>query len=256
MGEKPGVLVTGAADGIGWATAELFAARGWRVAIADIDEDAARRRANELGEGHLGLGVDVADEAAVVACAETMRERFGGCDALVNNAGIGDTHLPTLEQKLADFRRVVDVHLQGTYLMSREIGRLMVAAGAGAIVNTSSIAGLGGMARRNAYGAAKAGIVSLTRAMACEWARHGVRVNAVAPGYVGTHLVRQLASAGRIDIAGIRKRVPMGRLGEPKDIAEAVVFLASPAASFITGAVLSVDGGWTAFGDFGDASPE
>ncbi|MBD3766132.1 MAG: SDR family oxidoreductase, partial [Rhodobacterales bacterium] len=126
----------------------------------------------------------------------------------------------------------------------------------GAVVNLCSIAGLTGLPRRNAYGAAKAGIAALTRAMACEWAGRGVRVNAVAPACVDTALVRRLVQAGRIDAAAIRRRTPLGRLIAAEEVAAAVAFLAGDAASGITGVVLPVDGGWTAFGDMGPAAAE
>lgn len=241
-------LVTGGADGIGLAIARALAATGHRVTIADLDGDKARERAAELGDGHRGMACDVTDEAQ--GAAVTASAPF---DVLVNNAGIGDSHLPTLEQDVDAFRRVLDVHLAGTFLMSREAARGMVARGRGAIVNLSSIAGLTGLPKRNAYGAAKAGIVAMTRSMACEWAAAGVRVNAVAPAFVETALVRKLADAGRIDLPTLRRRTPIGRLIRAEEVAAAVAFLASDAALAITGTVLPVDGGWTAFGDFGDA---
>jgi len=244
---EPVALITGGAEGIGRATAELFAARGFRVVIADLS--GAAEAAAALGPEHEGLALDVTDEDAV-------RGLFAGLDRIdvvVNNAGIGDSHLPTLEQEIDHFRRVLDVHLAGAFLVAREAGRRMTSQGGGVIVNLSSIAGVVGLPRRNAYGAAKAGIAMMTRSLACEWAVAGVRVNAVAPGYAGTTLVRNLVDAGRIDLAAIERRVPMGRLIEPAEIAEAIWFLASPAASAITGVTLSVDGGWAAFGDFGDA---
>jgi NAD(P)-dependent dehydrogenase (short-subunit alcohol dehydrogenase family) len=249
-----GVLVTGGADGIGWAIARSFAARGDRVAILDLDGARAAERAAALGPGHLGLGGDVTDEGQVEAAVARAVAAFGGLGAAVNNAGIGDNPAPTLEQDLDRFRRVLAVHVDGAFLVSRAAARAMMPAGGGAIVNIASIAGLGGIPRRNAYGAAKAGIVAMTRAMACEWAGAGIRVNAVAPGYVATELLAKLEAEGGVDLAAIRRRIPMGRLGEPEAIADAVVFLASPAARYVTGTVLPVDGGWSAFGGFGDAS--
>jgi NAD(P)-dependent dehydrogenase (short-subunit alcohol dehydrogenase family) len=249
-----GVIVTGGAAGIGWAIARAFAARGDRVAILDLDGAQAATRAAELGSGHLGLTCDVTDEASVRTAVDRAEEALGGLAAVVNNAGIGDNPAATLDQDLGGFRRVLSVHLDGTFLVSRAAARHMLPSGRGAIVNIASIAALGGLPRRNAYGAAKAGIAAMTRSMACEWAHAGIRVNAVAPGYVATELVARLADAGGLDLGAIRRRIPLGALGEPKAIADAVVFLASDAARYVTGAVLPVDGGWSAFGAAGDAS--
>jgi NAD(P)-dependent dehydrogenase (short-subunit alcohol dehydrogenase family) len=248
------VLITGSAEGIGWAMAQRFAAGGYRVAVADIDHSRAAARALELGPTHLAIGGDVASEDDVVRMIGEVMRSYGRLDVLVNNAGIGDTHLTTLDQRVEDFDRVLRVHLNWTFVASREAARVMVGAGGGAILNLSSIAGLTGLPRRNAYAAAKAGIISLTKNMACEWAQKGIRVNAIAPGFVNTTLVRKLEEAGRINRSRIERRIPMGRLAEAAEIAEAAWFLCSPAASYVTGTVLSVDGGWQAFGDAGDAS--
>lgn len=244
------VLVTGGADGIGRAIAEAFAALGDRVLIVDRDGGRAEATATEVGaEAH---ACDVTDADAVAALALAV----GRIDVLVNNAGIGDSHLPTLEQEADRFRKVLDVNLTGSFLTAQAIGRGMVGAGGGAIVNLASIAGITGLPRRNAYGAAKAGVVALTRNLACEWAGSGVRVNAVAPAYVDTALVRAIADSGRMDLKAVRRRTPMGRLIKAQEVAAAVVFLASDAASAITGVTLPVDGGWSAFGDFGDAADD
>ena len=250
---KPVVAITGAGDGIGWATAQVFARNGYRVALLDLDADRASERARELGEGHADIGCDVSKETEVRAAFGGIAEKFGGLDALVNNAGIGSPHLPTSEQTVESFERILDVHLTGTFLCSREAHALLAVRQAGSIVNVSSIAGITGLPRRNAYGAAKAGIASMTKSMACEWASVGIRVNAVAPGYVATALVKKLESDGFVDTPRLQRRIPMGRLARPEEIAAAIYFLSSSGASYITGTVLSVDGGWTAFGDACDA---
>jgi NAD(P)-dependent dehydrogenase (short-subunit alcohol dehydrogenase family) len=247
------VLITGAADGIGWATARRFAAGGFHVALADLRAEAATKRAEQLGEGHLALGADVAVEAEVCAMIAATQRHFGRLDVLVNNAGIGSSTAPTIEQTAETFSRELDIHLKGSFVASREAARLMLEQGGGAIVNLASMAGNIGLPRRNAYGAAKAGIMSLTRSMAAEWGRRGIRVNAVAPGYVRTALVEELERRGLLDTAVLARRTPLGRLARPEEIAEVIWFLASPQASFITGSVLSVDGGWQAFGAVGDA---
>lgn len=251
---KPVAVVTGAANGIGWATARHMALEGWRVALLDLNAPAAEARAATLGSAHMGVGCDVASEPSVQQAVQTVVMRLGRIDVLVNNAGIGDQTGATVTQNVDAFDRVLAVHLRGCFLMSQAVARVMLQAAPGtsgcrgAIVNLGSIASSTGLPARNAYSAAKAGIVGMTRAMASEWARDGIRVNAVAPGYVRTELINELERKGALDVAGITQRTPLGRMAEPAEIAEAIAFLASSRASYITGAVLAVDGGWTAFG--------
>ena len=247
-------IVTGAADGIGWATAQILAREGYRVALLDQKADAVQQRAEALGAQHLALSCDITSESAVTQAVDAVAARWCRIDALVNNAGIGDQTGSTLVQNVEAFDHVLAVHLRGTFLMSQAVGRVMlqtpVAAGKtrGSIVNLGSIASTIGLPTRNAYSAAKAGVLGMTRAMACEWARSGIRVNAVAPGYVNTALVADLSRRGMLDGKGIAHRTPLGRMAEPSEIAEAIYFLASPKSSYITGIVFPVDGGWTAFG--------
>ena len=247
-------IVTGAADGIGWATAQCLARHSYRVALLDLREAPLANRASMLGTQHQGVVCDVGSEASVARAVQSVHAAYGRIDVLVNNAGIGDQSGPTVGQLADAFDHVLAVHLRGTFLMSQAVARHMLQAPRdahgqrGAIVNLGSIASTIGLPARNAYCAAKAGILGMTRAMSGEWARAGIRVNAVAPGYVATALVRELEGKGAIDAAGIVRRTPMGRMAEPQEIAESIAFLASHKASYITGVVLPVDGGWTAFG--------
>lgn len=252
--ERNVVLVTGAAEGIGWAIAKRFAGAGYIVALCDKDGPKAAARAEELGGDHMAVAADVSSETEVVKMVKDVVARLGPITSLVNNAGIGPNHLPTIDQTLSHFQDVLRVHLDGTFLVSREVGRVMLTEQRGTIVNMSSMAGLQGMPRRNAYAAAKSGIATMTKGMACEWAYANIRVNAVAPGFVYTDLVKKLELDGRVNLEKLRRRTPMGRLGEPEEIADVVFFLCSPQSRYVTGTVLSVDGGWLAFGDSGDAS--
>ncbi|SEG17194.1 SDR family NAD(P)-dependent oxidoreductase [Marinobacterium lutimaris] len=253
-------LVTGAARGIGLATARTLAAENYSVALVDLDGDLAcekaREMAGQLAGGHSGYALDVCDTDQVVELVERIERDQGPITALVNNAGVADQPVCTLEQQSAPFLQLLEVHLGGTFELSRACVARMLARGGGTIVNLSSIAGFGGIPGRNAYSAAKAGISAMTRSMACEWARRGIRVNAVAPGYVSTELVKGLAGAGALDDHALRRRTPMGRLAEPCEIAEAIAFLLSDKASYITGTTLHVDGGWLALGAPETALPD
>lgn len=236
-------VVTGGAAGIGRAISEVLAEAGATVVVADRDEAAALSLAERL-EGQ-ALPLDVTDAEAAEAAAADLIARHGAPDILVNNAGIV-MNAPSLEVDLADWRRVLDVNLHGVFHTSRAFGRHMVAAGKGAVVNISSICGDVAVhpQPQAAYNAAKAGVNLLTKSLAVEWAGK-VRVNAVAPGYTATELTllgRSKPEWFNTWLSG----TPMGRLAEPREIALAVAFLASDAASYVTGTVLTVDGGYTA----------
>lgn len=239
---RPGdvACVTGGARGIGAAVAERLAAEGWQVAIIDRQPgDDPRFPAWQA---------DLADAAAIEHAMSDIARQLGPVTVLVNNAGMVEPMAPTAEQDMAHFRRTIAVNLKGTLHAARAAARQMIGAGGGAIVNLASITASLGLPGRNAYCASKAGVAMLTRSMACEWAEHGIRVNAVAPGYILTPAMEALIAAGTRDMSAILARIPMGRMGAPAEIAEAIAFLASDAASYITGTTLQADGGYLASG--------
>lgn len=246
-------LVTGGGRGIGWSIAKALTAKGVKVVINDLDRPHAEEAAAQLGNQALAVGGDVSVEPDVEAMVNACVERFGRIDLLVNNAGIADKVVPTEEQVTADWDRVVNIHLRGSYLCSKIAGRHMIAQGGGAIVNIASVAGVTGLPMRNAYSSAKAGMIMFTRILAAEWAKYGIRVNAVAPGYIRTPLLDELIRSGKFTETDIVKRTPMGRLGRPEEVADMVLLLLSDAASYVTGVTVPVDGGWCAFGSSGDA---
>jgi NAD(P)-dependent dehydrogenase (short-subunit alcohol dehydrogenase family) len=248
-------LVTGGASGLGFATATAFAREGATVVINDLRPEAAKDAAAKLGEQHFAVGGDVSSETDVAAMVAAALDRFGRIDILVNNAGMPDSFTPTVDQTLAHWQRLIDVHLTGTYLMSKTVAPSMIAQKSGVILNLNSIAGVLGLPVRTAYSAAKAGIGMLTQVLGCEWGPHNVRVNAVAPGYMLTPLTEKLIAEGKIDEKRIRRRTPMGTFGSAEDIAEAMVFLASDRAKFITAITLPVDGGYCSWGAPSDAFP-
>lgn len=236
-------VVTGGASGIGRAICEVLAEGGATVVVSDRDRDAAEKLAAELG-GH-ALTLDVTDAGAAEDVAAGLVSDHGAPDILINNAGIVQ-NAPSLYVDLAEWRRVLDVNLHGVFHTSRAFGRHMVAERKGSIINISSICGEVTVhpQPQAAYNAAKAGVNLLTKSLAVEWAGK-VRVNAVAPGYTATELTlmgRSKPEWFKVWLAGI----PMGRLANPREIALSVAFLASDAASYITGTVLTVDGGYTA----------
>lgn len=238
--------VTGGAGGIGRACAQALIEAGAVVVVLDRDADAAGRVAAGLGEGAEAVGIDVTDPASVDAAFARIAAAHDRLDILVNNAGIA-IRKPTLEIAVDDWQRVIDVNLTGCFLCAQAAGRLMVARKGGAIVNIASIMGLsgGGLYPNLSYQTSKGGLINMTRALAVEWARHGIRVNAVAPTWVDTELIAPLKGDPAF-VAAVERMTPMARLAQPSEVADAVVFLAGPGASMITGHTLPVDGGFLA----------
>jgi NAD(P)-dependent dehydrogenase (short-subunit alcohol dehydrogenase family) len=238
------VLITGAAAGIGWAAARRFAAQGARVLIADIDAAKAAIRAGELGAAHGFFGVDMAQPEQVAAMVQHCVSRLGGLDILVNNAGRTDTDgVGVVDQPVSVFENLVAVNLRGSLVAAEQAAAVMRTSGGGAIVNIASGAALRPVPFRNGYSASKAGVLAMTRHHACAWARDGIRVNAVAPGYTRTELVEALIARGRIDPVAVARRIPLGRMAAPEEIAATIAYLASPRASSLTGSTFLVDGG-------------
>ncbi len=244
-------LVTGAGSGIGRAAALAFAREGAWVAAADLKLEAARdtaRLVESAGGQAVAVEVDVTDDAAVEAMVQAAVKAFGGLDCAFNNAGIAAYQVNAGGQKIADvapeaWQRLLDVNLTGVWRCLRHEVAQMRTQGGGAIVNTASIAGLVGLPTSSAYVAAKHGVVGLTRTAAVDHAEENIRVNAVCPGYIETPMTEDTMRR-RGD--RVMARVPMARMGRPEEIAEAVVWLCSDRASFVTGAAWTVDGGYTA----------
>jgi NAD(P)-dependent dehydrogenase (short-subunit alcohol dehydrogenase family) len=237
-------VVTGAGSGIGRACAELLAAEGACVACADVAGEAAEAVADAIGRDAAPFAVDVADESAVAALYGKVERRFGAVHVLVNNAGIlmpGDGSI--VETDRAVWQRVLDVNLTGVFFCCKHGIPRLLAAGGGSVVNMASISGLVGSATSQiAYAASKGGVIALTRDVAVEFARRGIRANAVCPGPLETPLALQLYAD---DAAWQRRRIhiPTGRLGTPEEVAPLVLFLASDESSWVSGAAIVVDGG-------------
>lgn len=249
-------VVTGAGRNIGRAIAELFAAEGASVVVADLHRGRAEEAVAAIeaaGNEATAVAADVADEAAVAELVETAVATYGGLDVLVNNAGTMD-RADLLELPVDEFDRVLDVVLRGAFLCTREAARVMGETGGGRIVNLGSTSAHTGRPRAVAYATAKAGILNFTRAAARALAPHGVRVNAVSPTRTGSRTLHvsaagEDAASGITDadrVEAIEEDIPLDRIGAPADPARAALFLVSPAASFVTGTELVVDGGRTA----------
>lgn len=238
-------LVTGGGRGIGLATARRFLEEGWEVAILDVEQDVLAAGGASLPSPTLAVLCDVSDPAAVSDALARVIARFGRLDALVNNAGIA-IFKPLLETTLEEWNRVLAVNLTGPFLMTQAAAPLMAANGGGAVVNIASISGLRASTLRVAYGTSKAALMHLTRQQAVELASLGIRVNAVAPGPVETAMAKAVHTP---EIrADYHAAMPLNRYGLESELADAIFYLCSPRASYITGQILSVDGGFEATG--------
>ena len=246
--ENQVALVTGAASGMGLATARAFAEAGASVVLADIDADTAQRAAKDLvAAGHQAIGVacDVTDEQQAAAMVERAVATFGRLDMAFNNAGIQAPPSDAADETAENFDHVNAVNLRGIWTAQKHELRQMRAQGSGAIVNCSSLGGLVGLPERAAYHASKHAVIGLTKSAAVEYAPRGIRINAVCPGVIDTPMVSDMLEGQTEAMAEIIKQQPIGRLGRAEEIANAVLWLCSPAASLVLGVALPVDGGYT-----------
>lgn len=237
-------LVTGAARGLGRCIAETLAAAGAKVACIDVNEECLAETVTAIraaGGTAEAIACDVTQSDRVGETVDKVVEMWGGLSILVNNAGVTrDNVLVRMKDEQWDL--VLNINLRGTFLFTRAAARPMMKARQGRIINVASVSGLMGNPGQVNYSASKAGVIGLTRTVACELASRNVTVNAVAPGFIATDMTAKL---GEDILQEVRKQIPLGRLGEPQDVADAVLFLASNAASFITGHILTIDGGLT-----------
>jgi NAD(P)-dependent dehydrogenase (short-subunit alcohol dehydrogenase family) len=237
-------LVTGAGSGIGRAIAQLFGQQGASVVVADIDQAAAMGTTRTIEGNAVAVAADVADDAAVAAMVDTAVDRFGGLDCAVNNAGIAPDAKPFVDHSLAEWQRTIDIDLTGVFLcMQHELRRLIAQGRGGAIVNISSAAGVIAAPGQPQYTAAKHGVLGLTKQVAQEYATLGIRVNAVLPGQTETDPMRAYLDALPDKGERMLRRLPMGRMARPDEIAQTAVWLCSDAASYVNGVSLLVDGG-------------
>lgn len=244
----PVALVTGGSRGIGKAICLAMTRKGIKVGVnylRDGSADEVLTIIEKEGGNAIGLQADVSKESDVNSMVKKMTERFGEIDYLINNAGMSDQIVPIVEQNNEYWQRLIDIHLKGTYLCSKEAAKIMIPNKAGRIINISSVVGLRGFPMRTAYGPAKAAIMNLTKVFAIEWAKYNINVNSVAPGAIRTEMLEDFIQRGIFNENELIQRIPMGRLGTGNEIAEIILFLCSASASYITGETIVVDGGWT-----------
>jgi 3-oxoacyl-[acyl-carrier protein] reductase len=244
-------LVTGSTKGIGLSIARAYAREGAEVVVHSRNAGDCETVATEIrakGGRATAMAADLSRSDEVRRLARDATTALGGrVDVLVNNAGQPRV-APSIELAEGDYRHTLDLNLHAYFVLSQELARGMLARRAGCIINVSSINGTLAFPQRLAYCVSKAGVNMMTKVLAIEWADRGVRVNAIAPGYIKTEMVRSLSERKLVDEPALVRRTPMGRLGMPEEVAEAAVYLASDGASYVTGAVMTVDGGWMAYG--------
>lgn len=240
------VVVTGASSGLGDHFARVLHAAGASVVIAARRVDRLDALAADLGDRVLAVGCDVVDDDSCAALIATTVERFGRVDVLVNNAGFGEAMAAETEP-MDHFRRTVDVNLTGLYCLTQQAARHMLAARSGVIVNIASVLGLVASTpiKQASYCAAKGAVVNLTRELGAQWARKGIRVNAIAPGWFPSEMTQEEMFDSESGLAFINTNTPLGRPGELRELTGALLYLAGDASSYVTGQTLAVDGGWT-----------
>ena len=240
-------LVTGSAQGLGKEIASSLAQNGCSLVLADIayPEETAKQ-IEEIGSRSISVKADISDEAEVKDMVEKAISEYKKVDILVNNAGISQlSYTATEDLPIEEWDKIIAVNLRGTFLCSKHVGKQMIGSGGGSIINISTTAGMTGVPRAPAYCASKAGIILLTKSLALEWARYNIRVNAIAPHYLETELTKGLRASEKV-YDGLVKQIPMRRFAKPGEVVGTVLFLSSPASSYITGTVIVVDGGFLA----------